>query len=205
MAQSVADIITSSLNDRMTSIESENKMLHEQVTQLTARVNELELHNQTTTRNLDTAEQYSRRACLRISGMSETAEESTDQIVLNIARACHVLLSEIDRFHRVYTRRPPAASNTKTRPADIIVKFVSYRSRAAFFKGKTELKSNPTYKGVSINDDLTRPRAELLRNARSLVRNNKLNSAWSYDGRIYVRCTNGSRRLITTQDDLNNP
>lgn len=204
MAQSVADIISSTLNDRMTAIESENKRLNEQVRQLTDKINELENHKQMTSKSLDTAEQYSRRSCLRISGVAETPDESTDDIVLNIARACDVemTLAEIDRSHRVPTRKPSAAG--KSHPHDIIVKFVSYRSRAALYSGKSRLKNNDNFTRVYINEDLTRLRASLLRSARQLVKINKVTSAWSHDGRIFVKCIDGSRRLISSIDDINN-
>jgi len=89
-----------------------------------------------------------------------------------------------------------------TRPSDIIVKFVSYRSRAAFFKGKSFLKMTEAYKRVYINEDLTRFRADLLRSARLLVRNKSLMSAWSFDGRIFVKCPDGSRHLIHSKEEL---
>lgn len=41
MAQSVADIISSSLNDRVSAIETENKILHEKVNMLTVKLSEV--------------------------------------------------------------------------------------------------------------------------------------------------------------------
>ena len=119
------------------------------------------------------------QSCLRISGIPESHDECTDDVVLNIARALDVdlSLSDIDRSHRLRSRRHQTTSNTMTRPSDIIVKFVSYRSRAAFFKGKSFLKMTEAYKRVYINEDLTRFRADLLRSARLLVRNKSLMSA----------------------------
>lgn len=204
MAQSVADIISSSLNDRMSSVEVENKQLRDQVTQLTARVQELEQHKHSTAKNFDNAEQYSRRSCLRISGVAETPEESVDGIVLDIAHDCEVdlKLEDIDRSHRLPTRQAAAASNPK--PADIIVKFVSYRSRAALLSCKSHLKNSVKYKGVYINEDLTRYRAGLLRSARLLVKSGKVQSAWSRDGRIFIKKNDGSRMVINSEDDMSN-
>ena len=144
------------------------------------------------------------QSCLRISGIPESHDECTDDVVLNIARAIDVdlSLSDIDRSHRLRSRRPQTTSNTMTRPLDIIVKFVSYRSRVAFFKGKSFLKMTEAYKQVYINEDLTRFRADLLRSARLLVRNKSLMSAWSFDWRIFVKCPNGSRHLIHSKEEL---
>ena len=93
MAQSVADIITTTLNDRITMIETDNRQLWDQIQQLSARVTELEAQKMNTTKNLDKAEQYSRSSCLRISGVAETPEEVTDDIVISIASECGVDLS----------------------------------------------------------------------------------------------------------------
>lgn len=64
------------------------------------------------------------------------------------------------------------------------------------------LKNVPQYGGVYINEDLIQFRAELLGQAGTLVKNKKLQSAWSYDGRIFVKCCDGSRRMISTKDEL---
>ena len=47
-----------------------------------------------------------------------------------------------------------------------------------FFKCKSHLKEADDFKGVYINEDLTRHRADLLRSARQLVKIKSL-SAWS--------------------------
>lgn len=208
MAESVAEIVKSKLNDRLSTLECENKQLHEQLQQLTVRVGELELqqhhHQQSTTRSFDVSEQYSRRSCLRISGIPESSDEVTDDIVLSIAQECEVNLArtDIDRSHRVPARK--SAPATKPRPADIIVKFISYRSRAALLGGKSRLKSSGNFKGVYINEDLTQYRASLLRSARLLVKSGKASSAWSRDGRIFIKNNDGSRVLIKSEEDIAN-
>ena len=93
VANSVADIITGSLNDRMTALETEDKTLKEQINKLKVKVQELEAHKRQTDQCIDTADQYSRRPCLRISGIPESYDECTYDAVLNIARA--VLLTWI--------------------------------------------------------------------------------------------------------------
>ena len=82
-------------------------------------------------RKVDQAEQYSRRNCLRISGVKEHPFESTDDIVLKMAAdiESEVQLSDIDRSHRVGNPKTP-----RSKPRDIIVKFATYRSRRSFYK-----------------------------------------------------------------------
>ena len=57
MANSVADIITGSLNDRMTALETEDKTLKEQINKLKVKVQELETHKRQTDQCIDTADQ----------------------------------------------------------------------------------------------------------------------------------------------------
>lgn len=204
MAQSVADIISASLNTRISTVEAENVRLQEQVKDLNAKISKLEQFNNTYERKLDTAEQYSRRNCLRISGVSETPDENTDDIVLKIARECDVDLSlaDISRSHRVKPRAKQPTSTGNIRPRDIIVKFISYRLRSALYKKKMQLKGNDLFRGVYINEDLTQVRADLLRLARQLLRSKSILGAWSYDGRVFIKKLNGSRIHVQSKCDL---
>ena len=107
LAQSVADIISNSFTEKISSMESENKMLKKEIEVLSKKVDELERFKGHANSSLDNAEQYSRRSCLRISGVKSTTGETTDDIVLNIAKACNVdlSLSDIDRSHRILPRK----------------------------------------------------------------------------------------------------
>jgi len=204
MANSVAAIITASLSDRISNVELENKNLRDQITSLSDKIKILESEKTAVDDRLDEAEQYSRRSCLRISGIPETPEENTDDLIIKLAQACgtQLTLSDIDRSHRV--RPKHTRSSSTSRPNVIIVKFVSYRSRSSFLRGKSKLKESADYRGVFINEDLTRQRADLLHNARLLVKNKTILSAWSYDGRIFIKHLDGIRRVVTSKDDIAN-
>ena len=165
---------------------------------------------QTNTNNL---EQYSRRNCVLVFGVKEEVNEKTDDIICNIASR-HLGISltkgDIDRSHRVQTRRQNKEENTKhgqkgrskrTPPAlPIIVKFTSYRVRSAVLSSRRKLKGT----GIGIDENLTRQNAELLRTAKATP---GVISAWSSDGRILVLVptTGGGTmtRLVRSKDDLN--
>lgn len=144
----------------------------------------------------DDLEQYSRRNCLRISGVPQHDDESTDNIVLEIAKKinANTNLTDIDRTHRV-------GSNAVK---DIIVKFTSYRSRREFFSKRKTLKDSPDqrYRRVFINENLTASRNKLLYEARQLVKAKRLLSAYSMDGRIFVFDDKKHRHLISCLADL---
>ena len=206
MAQSVADVISSRFNSQLEALEDKNKTLSSEVTSLKDQVDTL-----TTTCNKlltaqDEAEQYSRRNCLRISGIPETDEESTNTIMLMIASECDVNLdpSDIDRSHRLGKPRSHSSvpENKKNTPRDIIVKFTSYRSRARVFQSKKKLDNNSAFPNTYINEDLTKTRSELLYKARKMKNNGRFKSAFSRDGRIFVLDNNDRRQLITSAKNL---
>lgn len=144
----------------------------------------------------DEQEQYSRRNCLRISGIPQQQDECTDTIVLDIAEKLSVdlKLEDIDRSHRVGSKEVK----------DIIVKFTSYRARKALISKRAALKQcgDAESASVYINEDLTAPRNRLLYLARHLVKEKKLTSAYSSDGKIIVIDNDKSRHRVSTTADL---
>lgn len=94
----------------------------------------------------DDLEQYSRRSCLRISGIVESANEDTTKLVLDLAErvGANIDPTDIDRSHRVgrirdendisdEPRMPPRAR-------EIIIKFNNYSARLKLLKGRATLR-----------------------------------------------------------------
>ena len=175
--QQVSELVGSIVEGVLQGLQSKVACLEKENTELKKRIGSLETA-------LDNAEQYSRRNCLKITGVPETTEGSTDDYVCNLARAIDVDLSvdDIDRSHRL--GKPRTAPEQK--PRDIIVKFVSYRKRALFYKARILTKSRG-YRGVYINEHLTKARGNLLYEARRRVKSKQLKSAWSSDGVVMVK------------------
>ena len=196
MVKHIADLVipeivkgvTAKLESRVRTLEGENDFLRKRVSQLEV--------------GLDSAEQYSRRNNIRISGLPETPDESTDDLVLGMSRAMGAGLSieEIDRSHRVGPKRGKDGNST-SRPRDIIVKFVSYRSRQKLVQKRGALKSCG-YAGKFINEDLTRSRSLLLYKCRELKRQGRIQDTWSTDGKILVKDRSGKICPVMTESDL---
>ena len=169
-------VVVTGLQDRITSLENSNKDLQDTNASLTARVSLLEAQ-------ADQAEQYSRRNCLRISGVPEMSDENTDNIVLSIANDIDsdIRLHHIDPSHRVGNPK-----KTRETPREILVKFSTYRVRANFYKQCTLMKERG-HEGTFINEDITKKCSEYLYKARELFKSNKLKGAWSSDGTILVK------------------
>lgn len=198
----VTDLVNSIVQGVLAGLQTKVGVLETENAVLKNRVDKLETA-------LESAEQYSRRNCLKISGVPENIEKSTDEYVCDLARAIDVdiRVEDIDRSHRL--GRPSSAAEQRSRPRDIIVKFVSYRARAKFYKARVLTKSKG-YRGVFINEHLTRSRGTLLYEARRRVKSRQLKSAWSMDGAIMIKLNDanpdinvdGTVKRITSANDL---
>ena len=113
LVSSIVEGVVSSLSEKISILSDENA-------QLKRRVEELEI-------KVERAEQYSRRNCLRVCGIPETAGESVDEKIIEMATALDsdILINDIDRSHRL--GKPRRSNGQTVKPRDI--KFTSYRAR----------------------------------------------------------------------------
>lgn len=192
IVDSVVNGVLKGLQDRIDSLEKTNVELRTENRTLSTKVETLE-------KQIEQAEQYSRRNCLRVSGLKEEASEDTDALVMRLASTVgsEIQISDIDRSHRVGNPR-----QQRDRPRDIIVKFSTYRMRQNFFKHRTALKDSG-YRGVFVNEDLTRQRSTLLYEARKLFKSSLIKGAWSSDGTILVKDLSDRIHRVTSLSDLN--
>ena len=147
-------------------------------------------------------EQYSRRNCLRLFGYPEKSNETTDSIMLKVAKdnlKIDLSIEHIERSHRVGPRKENPQKDDK--PRGIIIKLKSYRKRDEIIKSRRRLKGTK----YVIVEDLTSKNQTLLNETRA---NAKVKTAWSQDGRIIalLKEQNGvstkSTKLIRSVDDL---
>lgn len=198
IADAVHDLneTTKRLNDTIKSLAAENASLRDENAKLKLSIQVLENRVAKSESANDDLEQYGRRNSLRIAGIREEPNESTDNLIMQLAQKLNAPLKidEIDRSHRV---GPP----TKMK-RDIIVKFVSYRARQKLFSLRKDLRGNPETNGIFFNEDLTKIRGQLLFEARRLKRDNKIKAAFSSDGKIFIYDINNTRHSIKNSTDL---
>ena len=187
----IVEGVLADLTDHLKFLEAENRGLTKKVARLEAAANE--------------TEQYSRRNCLRVSGVPESPNEDTDELIMSIATAIDVDLDlrDVDRSHRL--GKPSTTESPRARPRYILVKFATYKMRHKFYKART-LTEDRGHKGVFINEDLTKARSKLLYEVRRRVKSDQLKSAWSADGTILIRTSDRDGRdrtsRITSDGDL---
>lgn len=95
---------------------------------------------------IDDLEQYSRKTCLKFSGIPEPAKskEDTDQIALNVINKYILVGTGQQNMQRIaisnsHRLGPKPRPGTRDPPRDIIVKFVRYRDRALVYSKKSQI------------------------------------------------------------------
>ena len=175
-----------------------------EVKELREKVNDMDDTITNMQRNIDDLEQYGRRNSIRLHGVTEEANEDTDDLAIKAITTqlkCMLTKDDIDRSHR--TGKPREAnpqSKTKPKPRPILIKLCSYRKLAEIMKLKRNLKNT----GISVNEDLTRRNHSLLIAAS---KSPKVEAAWSTDGRILaaIKTTKEGKtlkKLITTMEQI---
>ena len=176
----VVSSLKESLKDEITAmvrltIHQEVQPLLSEISQLKSRVHHLESE-------MDASNQYSRRNCVLISNIEEQTGEDTNTIAINVAKegGLTIMPGEIDRSHRI-------GKPGKKKSRDIVVKFVSYQSKAKFMQTRKQLRQNRSK--AFINEQLTSLRGELAYQCRLLKKdpNSPITDTWTYDGNIFVK------------------
>ncbi|CAC5418115.1 unnamed protein product [Mytilus coruscus] len=187
--------LQSTTKDQVTS----NKERDNDVNFLYNRVAELE-------KKLEIQEQYSRRTSLcfnnipipvdRLSGGKIVHPVDTDNIILDICKnklKLDIGIQDIGRSHVI--------GKVKQGKSQVIVRFISYRTRQLVFSNKKALKGDPN--GTFITENLTQFRTNLVKKLAALKFNNKINTYWTMECRIFVKLTaNSNKRIINDLQDI---
>ena len=144
---------------------------------------------------LDQQEQYSRRNCLLFFGHDESADENTDDVILQLAKEklqVDLTRNDIERSHRTGSKSKHKSTNT---PRPIIAKFNTYRKRQEVISARRKLAGTRK----SIQEDLTKRNQELLKYVQV---SRKVKSSWTRDGRVLILDQQNRKHLIKNKHDL---
>ena len=180
------------MKESVERITKENESLKNELLRAKGKLNEQKEEMESLWSSLDEIEQYTRKNSLEISGVPESCYTSTEEVVLNVARALNVDITpnDIEITHKLRRR---GATDT------IITKFVSHKAKSELYKRRTKLKDikltdiYPSYASaintsrLFINENLTNFRRHLLGRANGMKRDGLLLSAWTIDGKVFVK------------------
>ena len=174
------------LTSKFDELERERKEKDELINSLQIEVSSLKVEVKNLEKKADDQEQYSRRNCLLIHGLTETKTEDTDEMVLDVINnKLNIKMSQIsiDRSHRLGKRKGPGQ-----KPRAIIVKFTRYKDRHHVFRNKKLLKGT----GISVTESLTLKRMEHLKKARE---QHGFANVWTLDGKITFKGNDGNPKV----------
>ena len=179
---SSVDFLTSKFDE----LERERKEKDELINSLQIEVSSLKVEVKNLEKEADGQEQYSRRNCLLIHGLTEAKAEDTDEMVLDVINSkLNIEMSQtsIGRSHRFGKRKGPGQ-----KPRAIIVKFTRYNDRHSVFSKKKLLKMT----GISVTESLTLKRMEHHKKARE---QHGFANVWTLDGKIMFKGNDGNPKV----------
>lgn len=191
-----------------TEPNSAAESLTQSVDKLTNAVGQLNQELKQSKQKYDDLEQYSRRNNIIISNFILKDSESLEAQVCNFLNkyvGSPILTTEIDRAHKILKR---ANADDSNKPPDIIVKFVSYRTKASILTKEPMVKlredndNKPRSLKVFIGEDLTNNRKEIFYKTRTMKKSKHIKDTFPRDGRIIVKINDYNRWTITSTEDL---
>ena len=169
------------------------KSVHATIARKDAEIRDLQIRLTNVEERCDDLEQYSRRNTVRIRGVAEAQNENTDCVVKELAtRKLSIQISDSDvvRSHRIGKR-----AEDRSTPRDIIVRFTTHNTKSSVMRSARKLKGTHVF----INEDLTKTRATIAWEARTLKRERKISDTWTRDGVIFVKKGETGIKSFTTQ------
>jgi hypothetical protein len=191
------------LNKRADDAERANKKLVAENVVLRDSIASLTAKSESLTCTIDDLEQYSRGSNLMIHGIQPQPD---DNVGTNLAARVVTLLNsnlgvsvhdnDLSTAHRV--RRVNASSSGNPKPPPVVIQFNNRAIRSDILSKRKHLKG----RGLSITEQLTPRRMNLLKKAGELVIQHKILSSWSHDGRILIKSLDNRIVPILMANDL---
>ena len=154
---------------------------------------------------LENQEQYSRRTSLRFHNIKIPVNPYTGKAIVPVQTDSHILKVCKDYLKLDLTKddisRSHVIGKVKDGKTQVIVRFISYRTREKVYSSKRLLKDHPDK--VFITENLTQFRANLVQTCLKYKLSKHIHTFWTADGRIFVKQTENSPKvLIQNYDDI---
>ena len=130
---------------------------------------------------LDDLEQYGRRCSVRMFNVPQPPGGSCMNSALKVMNELLDVSIREEDIERCHVLGKP--NDKGNRP--IIVKFKSYKSKAAVFKARAKLKKNPDK--IFVSEDLTRKNHIIVQKLVELRKNGTIDLFWTIDGKINIK------------------
>ncbi len=194
------------LAERLDKVEKRNEQLARENLTLRDSLKSLQQKADHLEGKVDDMGIESRSTSLLIHGVRETAASQTEvkaQVIRILNdKIVEAKLSDADvtTVERMGPRRASgaAAQAGVQKVSPILIKLNTKDVRDRILRNRRQLKDS----GVSVTEQLTPMKASLLKRASDLVRENKLQAAWSHDGKILVKDQHNKITSVFAISDL---
>ena len=179
--------------------------------EMRSTIDTLSAQNKVLTQRVDDLEMYSRRSCIRITGIPEEkpqvdkdgkevkVDENTTEKIVELARLIDVNVTEddIEVSHRINRK-----DGSRDRPRQIIARIKNNVKRHALISNSYKLAKVPAKKGTYICQELTKARSKVAYEARQLVREKRIKSTGVWDGKILMTDLRGGKHPVQSLDEF---
>jgi hypothetical protein len=138
-----------------------------------------------------------RRIRVRLHGIPEKSEKTTDEIVMKIALEIGADIPDmaLSRSHRVGPKQ-------QGKPRPNIAKFIGHNYKTRLLKNKNKLRESTPQIHVFLNEDLMKTHVNLAKRARNLKMDGKISDTWTCDGVIFMKHKNEKVERITKDGEM---
>ena len=186
------------LYQKVKQLEEQNKEIVEESTRLKQEIIILSQNVATKKDIVDNLHQYSRRDCLKITGIPEFPQENTDKIIKDLGSIIGVnIRDDISVSHCL----PVSNSGKKNTNPAIIVKFVRRHVRDAFYNAKKILNGKSTKnlgfhrtreRKIYISESLTQKNKHIFKRRYKAKMGLNFCFIWTRHGMIFLRVDQNS-------------
>ena len=152
----------------------------EQIKSLTDKVKNQQEQMDRMENELEMLKQQTKKKTMVISGLEVKDDEDPEQIAMQLCKdklKVNLHPVDIDSVSKVKTK-----TGNRT---DILLTVTTLRKKSDIMRAKKKLKGFEQQ--IYINESLTPKQGELFAESRKLTKNGSINSAWTRDGKIYIK------------------
>lgn len=178
--------LVNEMSELKTSINNRNKKIDEKIEHLEQRIDDLEQYSRADDLIISglatTHRSYARVAATASGHLGEEAspeeQHTLEQQVLQFmnSKNIHLESQHISACH-VLPRKD------RTHPPAIVLRFANRKHKVEMLRQSKKLRDT----GVYINEHLTKKNAGIARNCRILRKQDKIQSTWTRNGKVFVR------------------
>ena len=189
------------LGRRCAKLQADNKELRAGIMTISTRLDHLSAAQ-------GELEQYSRVDNILIhgiplpqTGQTEDLVRSVPDIINQHMSNIHLTSDQISTVHRLSPPKHSTAPNSagvSNKPPAVVVRFTRRQVKHSILSNRKVLKG----KGITVSEDLSLSRVQLLKSATNLVAAHKLQGAWSHEGKILIKTHQNRTLTILTEADL---